>query len=599
MDSLLDSIRDIPDSSGIYQYFDAQQRLLYIGKAKSLKKRVKSYFRFTPQLQPAYNLSPRIKKMLSQAHFLKYILTDGEEGALILENSLIKQLKPKYNILLRDDKTFPYIYVNTSNDFPRFEITRKIVKEKGVLYFGPFTSGAREILEGIYDTFPLVQKSSCLKGRKACLFYQIKKCLAPCEGLVDKNSYREILQEAMGEIKNLKSLCKKLEQKMVRLAEFERYEEAAKLRDTIAKIASIKDFSAFDSAKIENLDIISVTTKGDTSVIVRMFMREGKIISSTDSYFKSDEEIDLEEVYERAILNFYTESTPLPPDEILISIGLAEQAEIENLISKNLEKRVKIVTPKIGHKKSLLAIAEKNGEELLRIKRDDGEKEIKDSLQTLLNLQNTPYRIEIFDTSMLFGTARVGSMVVYEDGFIKESYRHYNLESHDDYSMMDEMLKKRVDSFEKNPPPDLWVLDGGKGQLNIAQAIIQSCGANVDVIAIAKEKIDAKAHRAKGAAQDILYTREGKLELKTNDKRLQFLQKLRDEAHRFAIEFHRKQKAKQDKELEVLKAKGVSEAKLKKLLDYFGSFEAIRNAEIEELSPLIGKKSAENLLAIF
>jgi len=598
--NLLTSLKNIPDSSGVYQYFDKNQKLLYVGKAKSLKKRVKSYFRVSNGVSPAPNLSPRIHKMICEVYFLNYILSDSEAGALILENSLIKQLKPKYNILLRDDKTFPYIYIDKDDDFPRFEITRKILKGKGILYFGPYTTGAREIIDSLYEVFPLVQKKNCLKGKKSCLFYQINKCLAPCEGMVSKERYAQIVKEAIKHLKNLKELNKKLEAKMYSLAEQERFEEAAEMRDKINKIASIKDFSSFDIAKNEDLDIIAIVSDKTDGVVVRMFMRDGKIVSSSHTFFKSTDGIDESDGYKMAILNFYTEHQPLPPSEILLPLELEESRALKELVAKNIGKSVKIVAPKIGDKKNLVDIAIKNGYELLKIEGlKKGEDDLAEELQELLGLQNRPDRIETFDTSQLFGQGRVGSMVVYEDGFIKSDFRHYNLEAKDDYSMMDEMLKRRVASFEKNPPPDLWVLDGGKGQLNVALRIIDSFGANVDVIAISKEKLDSKAHRAKGAAKDIIYTKENKFELSTNDKRLQFIQKLRDEAHRFAIEFFRKQKLKTDKEFEILKIAGVSEARMKKLLNYFGTFENIKNSTFEELATIVGAKVASEIKARF
>jgi len=220
---LKSKIASLPDSPGVYQYFDKNGRLLYIGKAKSLKKRIKSYFRFTPSLHPAPNLTPRIYKMVSEVENIEYIIVGSENDALILENSLIKQLKPKYNILLRDDKTYPYIYIDFDEPFPRPKITRKVIKGKNIRYFGPFPTAAKDILESLYELFPLVQKESCLKGKKACLFYQLKKCLAPCEGKITPQNYRAILNEAIEHIHDKKRLIAKLEKRMEKLAKNMRF----------------------------------------------------------------------------------------------------------------------------------------------------------------------------------------------------------------------------------------------------------------------------------------------------------------------------------------------------------------------------------------
>ncbi len=195
--NLLEVLKKIPNQSGVYHYFDSEGRLLYVGKAKNLKNRVKSYFRFTPTLSPAPNLSARIAQMVQQIAMIRYLIVENENDALILENSLIKQLKPKYNILLRDDKTYPYLCVNSQEDFPRIILTRKVLKMQGLRYFGPYSSGARDLLESLYEVFPLVQKESCKQGKKACLFYQIKRCLAPCEGRINVESYHQILQNAL------------------------------------------------------------------------------------------------------------------------------------------------------------------------------------------------------------------------------------------------------------------------------------------------------------------------------------------------------------------------------------------------------------------
>ncbi|MEA1915007.1 MAG: GIY-YIG nuclease family protein, partial [Campylobacterota bacterium] len=229
-------LKKLPTLSGIYQYFDKDGRLLYVGKAKNLKNRVKSYFKFTPNLTAAAKLGPRIHKMVGEISDMNYIITPSENDALILENSLIKQLKPKYNILLRDDKTYPYIYVDAKEDFPRLEITRKILKGSHIKYYGPYSIGAKDMLDSIYDILPLVQKKSCVKGAKACLFYQIKKCLAPCEGKISKKEYAKIVDQALHLLNNKNKLITLLHNKMEDYSEQFRFEEALELRNRIKSI---------------------------------------------------------------------------------------------------------------------------------------------------------------------------------------------------------------------------------------------------------------------------------------------------------------------------------------------------------------------------
>jgi len=592
MQNLKEKIASLPDEPGVYQYYDKNGKLLYIGKAKSLKKRVKSYFRFNP-FTPAPNLSPRIFKMISETADLNYIRVQTENDALILENSLIKQLKPKYNILLRDDKTYPYIYIDHSELFPRPRITRKVIKGRSIKYYGPFPSAARDILDSIYELFPLVQKDSCIKGKKACLFYQMKRCLAPCEGKIDQTTYKKILDEAISYIHDKKKLLKRLRERMLQLSDQLRFEEAAQIRDRIERIESIQTISEIDIAKIENLDIFAITSSTNEAAIVRMFMREGKVIASSSNKIRYDEQkgFDIEEAYKRALLEFYTHETPLTSSKILVAHDFDDRIKLQEHLSQKFGKKIEILHPKRGEKKRLVELALLNAQELLKTKTKE---DLLPKLQELLGLQSPPFRIEVFDNSHLQGSVPVGAMVVYDQGkFDKKSYRHYHLSHKDEYHQMKEMLTRRCESFGKNPPPDMWLIDGGETLRQLALDILQSFGVSIDVVAIAKEKIDAKVHRAKGQAKDIIYCERGKIELLPSDKRLHFLQKLRDEAHRFAITFHKKERQKRAKEIELLKIKGIGEAKVTKLLNYFGSFDAIKKASLEELSQVVSKSDAK------
>ncbi len=591
--SLLETIRNLPDQPGVYHYFDANDRLLYIGKAKSLKKRVKSYFSFTPTLTPAHNLSPRIAKMISEAVRLEYLVVDSEHDALILENALIKQLRPKYNILLRDDKTYPYIYIDLSQPFPRFEITRKVVEGKQIKYYGPFSSGAKDILDSLYELFPLVQKAGCLKGKKRCLFYQIKRCLAPCEGLVTQEAYAKIVQEAMQLLYKKPQLLKKLEAKMYRYAEDLLFEEAQRIKERIERIKQSQSVSAIDLANLSEYDLFAVAVKGAQACVVKIFIREGRIVSSAHSIFRSDTGFDQDELYLRILLDHYQKSA-LGAKEILLYEDFRERDSVAKLLSNRFGKRITITVPKRGEKRNVVKLAYTNALEYLKKEKEDSTQLLQE-LKEMLNLQTLPYTIEGYDNSHLQGEATVGAMIKWHNGFDKSGYRRYRLQAKDEYAQMREMLTRRVARFDEASPPDLMVIDGGAALLKLAKKIVKESGANVDIVAIAKEKRDFKANRSKGKAHDIIYFDEVSLKLSPEDKRLQFLQRIRDESHRFAISFHRKQKRKEDQAVSLLAKKGVGHATVRKLLNYFESFENIENASFEALAEVVGPKLAQTL----
>ncbi len=584
-------IKNLPSVAGVYQYFNEAGKLLYVGKAKNLKNRVKSYWRFTPSFAPNTAQSPRILKMLDEAKKLDYIVVESEEDALILENSLIKQLKPKYNILLRDDKTYPYIYIDESSDFPRFEITRKVVKGKNITYYGPFPTGGRALLDALYEVYPLVQKKSCLREGKACLFYQIKKCLAPCEAKVTPEAYAELITKAKHSIVKRKHLISALQEKMTNLAMQERYEEAAAMRDSVEAISTLTISSNIDLANSLDLDIFAIQNGDERGVIVKMFMRGGKIISSTYSYFRHTHIFDENEAYKQALLEFYTIDSPHIAKQILTAQPFEDAPQVASTLSTRFDKKIEILTPQRGAKAKLVSLAIQNCEELLRKTNDNTIMEQR--IADLFDLSAIPYRIETFDNSHMMGVATVGGMVVWDEGkWDKSSYRRYELHARDEYGQMKELLSRRIEKFRTEPAPDLWILDGGQANLNLARTLLKEAQVNLDVIAIAKEKLDAKAHRAKGAAKDMLYTAQGLLELKPNDKRLHWVQRQRDEAHRYAITYHQNKKRKEDTQVSLLNKKGIGKATVKKLLDYFGTFEAIENASIADLERVTNKKNA-------
>jgi excinuclease ABC subunit C len=590
--SLAETIAILPESPGLYQYYDRNERLLYVGKAKNLKKRVKSYFRFTPRLKPNPTLSLRILKMLNEARRMDYIVVKSEEDALILENSLIKQLKPKYNILLRDDKTYPYLFIDENETFPRFELTRKVRKGRDITYYGPFPNGGKALLDALYDCFPLVQRRNCIKEGKACLFYQIGKCLAPCEGKVSVQEYARIITDAKEAIVKRKILGTMLKKKMAQYAEQERFEEAAELRDRLDAIKSLPIASPVDLADEVDLDIIAILNGDERGVVIKLFLRRGRIISSSFSYFRQTHIYDENEAYKQTILEYYHIEIPKVPHTILVAHDFDDRKEIAATLSKRFGKKIDVAQPLRGPKTKLTALAIQNAHELL--KRKQSHNYIEQQIADLLSLSTIPYRIETFDNSHMMGVATVGAMVVWdEEKWDKHSYRRYTLHERDEYGQMREMLSRRIEDFRKEAAPDLWILDGGRANLMLAQQLLKKSGIHLDVIAIAKEKLDAKAHRAKGAARDLLYCSEGIIELKTTDKRLQWIQRQRDEAHRFAITYHQNKKRREDTRLSLLEKKGIGKATIRKLIDYFGSFEAIQKSDLDTLAQVVGAQKAK------
>ncbi len=472
MNKLFDTIQNLPTLSGVYKYFDKNNKLLYIGKAKNLKNRVKSYWHFTPSLLPNSNLTIRIIKMLEKANRLEYIITDSEKDALILENFLIKKFQPKYNVLLRDDKTYPYISIDNSLEFPRFEIIREIKSNKNISYYGAYPNGGRVIFDALYELFPLVQKKSCLNGKKACLFYEIGRCLAPCEGKISSKEYKKIVSSAKEALDNRNILIDKLNKKMLKLSMEERYEEAIVVRDSIETIKKV-DMQSKKSIKQDGLE----------------------------------------------------------------------------------------------HK-----------------------------IYSLFELKRVPYRVESFDNSHLMGVASVGAMIVWDkDRWNKSLYRRYELQSKDEYGQMKEMLSRRIENFSENQVPDLWIIDGGNTLLQLALKLLDEAKIELSVIAIAKEKLNYKTRRAKGGARDTIFTKQSVFELKPTDKRLQWVQRLRDEAHRFVLSYHQNKKRKEDIQNSLLEKKGIGKATLKKLLNYFGTFKAINSASFDEISVASSKKVAKIL----
>ena len=539
--------------------------------------------------------------MISEAVHLEYIVTPSEADALILENSFIKQLKPKYNILLRDDKTYPYIFINLNDDFPRFEITRKVVKGSNIRYFGPYFSGASELLEALYLNFNLVQKKSCIKGKKACLFYQLKRCHAPCEGKISKESYAKIVSDAITALQNPNLLIARLEELMLNYAKAEDYEQAAATRDKMQTLKNMQTKVEVDLAKLEDFEAYSVACVHDMICAVRFSVQNGKItgVKTDIAQAKNAQKDEINEAYKQAILKSFIAGQPIISTKIYVHESFEDSELVEEILNERFGRKFSITCPKIGDKRKICEIATKNAEVSIEKYLKTHDNVLLNEIKEYFDLAHTPYVVEAYDNSHLFGEASVGAMVRYEHGeWAKQNYRHMHLNSKNDYDQMKESLTARANRFDKLSPPDLWVIDGGEVLLNLACEILASSGANVDVIAISKEKIDAKAHRAKGEAKDKIYTKNGSFSLSTSDKKLQFFQKMRDESHRFVISFHRKTRQKNDMQRSILKQAGVSEGSIAKLISFYGSFDKINEANLDEVAKITNKSVAEKLAVL-
>lgn len=581
--NLLKQIKDLPDSPGVYRYYK-DSTLLYVGKAKNLKKRVKSYFVFSPVFGANPKNSARIINLIEQTTHLEYTKTNSELDALILENSLIKQLHPKYNILLRDDKTYPYICIKLSDEYPRLEITRKVKNDNLIKYYGPYTSGVKELLDALYLCYPLRQMKSC---KKRCIFYDINRCIAPCEFNV-KNEYSNILKGALNALKNPKQMLSILNDKMFKFAENENYEEAAKIRDMIKTINNLNKNIEVDLACDIDFDVFAIVSSDKYIASTRLIINHGKVISVINEKIENK----VGDFFTQLLFANYKEG--IIPSNIYIENIYNDAKIASEYLSNKAKHKVNIKITKNKDILKLIELAKNNA----KINLENTNNSIIEKLKLFFNLNHSPYKIEIFDNSHFQGQAVVGAMVSYNlntNEFEKNNYRIYNLNSNNDYNQMEEMLIRRIKSFDELSCPDLWIIDGGKALLDLANELLTQNEINLDVIAISKEKLNHLSHRAKGSAKDILHYNDEEYKLKPNDEILQLIQKLRDEAHRFAISNHKKHKRKEDIKSSKLEKLGISKANILKLLNYYGNYEKIYEASYEELLKITNKNIANKI----
>lgn len=631
-----EELKKLPKEPGVYIMRDDKDVILYVGKAVNLHNRVRSYFREN------IGRGPAIDKMVTLIARFEYIVTDSELEALVLENNLIKENSPKYNTLLKDDKTYPYIKVTVGEDYPRILFSRTMKKDKS-RYFGPYTSAA-----AVRDTIDLLSKLYCLRTcsrslprdiglERPCLNYHIKQCMAPCAGYVDKEQYREQVSRALEFLNgNYNVILKELEGKMKAAAEKLDFEAAAGFRDLYNSVKQVSQKQKMTDNVGEDKDIIALHQEASEAVVQVFFVRDGKLIGrehyymthvsdSSESVSENMSEAERAvavakgkaEILENFVKQFYA-GTPFIPRELMLQYEIGDRELIENWLSERKGGRVHIRVPKIGSKERLVELAAQNARHILeqdreRLKREEGRtigavKEI----ANILGLDHIE-RMEAFDISNINGFENVGSMVVFEKGKPKPSdYRKFRIKTvsgPDDYACMREVLTRRFthgmeerEELEEKELddtygsftrfPDLLMMDGGRGQVNIALSVLEELRINIPVCGMVKDD----NHRTRG-----LYFNNVELPIDTHSEGFKLITRVQDEAHRFAIEYHRSLRGKAQVRSVLDEIPGVGPARRKALMRHFKSIEDIKQASLEELSkiPELNRKAAEEIYRFF
>ena len=598
-----DIIESIPKLPGIYIMKDRRSEILYIGKAKVLRNRVRSYF------QNSRNFHPRTRMFLGKVDDIKFLTTKTEAEALILESNFIKKHQPKYNVLLKDDKHYPYLRLTTQEKFPRLEVVRRIKKDKAT-YFGPYTmvKEVRETIRLIYKIFPLRQSKDKLDGsplRRPCLNHQMGRCLAPCAGLVSSQDYSEIVQDVSLFLKGKNTtLLKDLKTKMEAASVETRYEEAAVLRDKISAVQTVIDKQKIISTSLEDQDVVAYCSEKDQAMVQVLIIRSGKMLGEKIFKLKSRKEMEEDETLSSFLKQYYADESILPA-EVLLPHPIEDADLIASWLSEKKGMCVRIEVPVIGKKRELIRMAEENASFAMRMESDKGEVGTRslEELQTALNLKHFPEVIEGFDLSNISGSHAVGSMVVFEHALAaKSKYRRYKISTVkgiDDYAMLREVMTRRYSRLlkENAPLPNLILIDGGKGHLNAGHDVLQALNLmdRLDLVCIAKGKF-----RNNLVTDEVYLPQQKKPVLFHENSPSRFLmQRIRDEAHRFAISYHRKLRGKKTLESPLELIPGIGKKRRLMLLKKFGSLENIQKASLEELVilPGITKLLAERILS--
>jgi len=613
---LEEKLKNLPSGPGVYLFRDDAGKVIYTGKAVSLKNRVRSYF------QAGIKHPPKTRFMLQKTADLDFIVTDSEVEALILEQNLIKEHRPRYNVLLKDDKSYPYLKVTLGEDFPRIIITRRHVKD-GSRYFGPYTrvGAVNETLRLLKRLFPFrscKQKELPLRERP-CLNYHIKRCPGPCCGLVDREKYRLVINEVCLFLEGRQEdLVRCLSGRMKEAAEKLEFETAARLRDQLQAVKEVVAKQKIVSGGFEDRDVLALARDSGETCVMVFFVRGGKLTGREHFMLQGTEELDREPVIGAFIKQYYS-GVDVIPREILLSEAVAEEkAVIEEWLSGKRGARVKLITPRRGEKKKLVEMVAKNARLTLeqvrsqKTARRDGAAEALAELARELGLEKPPGRIECYDISHIQGTESTGSMVVFEAGLpAGKQYRRFkirNVDGPDDYASIREVLHRRFSKAgtERELPdpgrvsgreagfrhlPDLVIIDGGKGQLSAAREVMKKLGySRIPAYGLAKE-------------EELLFgeSRNEPIALPPGSKALHLLQRLRDEAHRFALTYHRNLRGKAGLKSLLDEVEGIGAVRRRALLKAFGSLAEIQKAAPEQLAAVKGmnKKAARAVYEFF
>ena len=609
--NIQEELKKLPGKPGVYLMHDERDAIIYVGKAISLKNRVRQYF------QSSRNKGAKIEQMVTHISRFEYIVTDSELEALVLECNLIKEHRPKYNTMLMDDKSYPFIKVTVNEPFPRVMLARQMKKDKAK-YFGPYTSAG-----AVKDTIELIRKlyhiRSCnrslpkdLGKERPCLNYHIHQCQAPCQGYISQEEYRKSIDEVVRFLNGHYDLVlKELEEKMMAASDSLEFEKAIEYRELLTSVQKVAQKQKITDTAGDDRDIIAMASEGEDAVVQVFFIRSGRLIGRDHFYLKSAENDTEGEILSSFIKQFYA-GTPYIPAELMLPEEIEDQDIIEEWLTARRERRVHLRIPKKGTKEKLVELAQKNAQMVLkndreRLKREEGRTigAVKE-LEKILGLKGI-IRMEAYDISNTNGFDSVGSMVVYEHGKPKRNdYRKFKIKTvqgPDDYASMNEVLTRRFghglrEQQEESETggfqifPDLIMMDGGRGQVNIALEVLEKLHLHIPVCGMVKDD----NHRTRG-----LYFNNTELPIDRNSECFRLITRIQDEAHRFAITFHRQLRSKGQVHSVLDDIPGVGPARRKDLMRCFENIDAIRNATVEELKelPSMNEKSAQEVYKFF
>ena len=609
--NIQEELKKLPGKPGVYLMHDEKDAIIYVGKAISLKNRVRQYF------QSSRNKGAKIEQMVTHISRFEYIVTDSELEALVLECNLIKEHRPKYNTMLMDDKTYPFIKVTVNEPFPRVMMARRMKKDKAK-YFGPYTSAG-----AVKDTIELIRKlyhiRSCNRSlpkdigkERPCLNYHIHQCYAPCQGYISREEYRKSIDEVVRFLNgNYDPILKELEEKMLDASENLEFEKAIEYRELLASVQKIAQKQKITDTAGDDRDIIAMASEGEDAVVQVFFIRGGRLIGRDHFYLKIAENDTKSEILSSFIKQFYA-GTPYIPAELMLPEEIEDQEIIEEWLTTRREHKVRLRIPKKGTKEKLVELAQKNAQMVLkndkeRLKREEGRTigAVKE-LEKILGLTGI-IRMEAYDISNTNGFDSVGSMVVYEHGKPKRNdYRKFKIKSvqgPDDYASMNEVLTRRFEHGLRGRQgesgtggfqafPDLIMMDGGRGQVNIALEVLEKLNLHIPVCGMVKDD----NHRTRG-----LYFNNVELPIDRNSECFRLITRIQDEAHRFAITFHRQLRSKGQVHSILDDIPGVGPARRKDLMRSFENIEAIRNATVDDLKelPSMNEKSAQEVYKFF